>query len=170
MWRQLAEHANNGTPVDAHVNPSQPDESVLYPRFYYTNFAFRLLLTVVLAFAGTAFFLACSSIIRREKRFSLARAEHPGKPWLWRGDWASKRIRATGRGTRWLIAAIAAVYLIAVLPLGLLVLKEWDWPVLSVPGVILILVAWVLLNITRRRFQWRAAMSKPSCSWRRYPA
>ena len=66
----------------------------------------------------------------------------------------ASRIRATGRGARWLIAAITAVYLIAVLPLGLLVLKEWDWPILSVPGVILILIAWVLLNFTRRRFQY----------------
>ncbi len=154
MWRELAAHLNNGTPIDAYVDPAQPDEAVLYPRFYYTNFAFRLLLTVVLAFAGAAFFLACSSIIRRENRFGLARAEHPDKPWLWRDDWASKRICASGRGARWMIAAAAAIYLLIVLPLGLLVVQEWDWPILSVPGVILIVVGWGLFNFARLRFQY----------------
>jgi hypothetical protein len=153
MWRQLSEHLRAGTPVDCYVNPSHSDESVLYPQFHVTIFAERLGVVSAFALFGALLFWGSSARLRREKRFASAKTEHPNEPWLWRDDWARGRIGASSRGMRWIVATLAAIHLFIVLPLGFLILDEWQQPLFGWIGIVLLVIAWGMIGLTWRRFR-----------------
>ncbi|MEX2142908.1 MAG: DUF3592 domain-containing protein [Pirellulales bacterium] len=149
MADELKQHVNDGTPTTAYVNPSQPEDSVLYPRFIYTAFAARLLILFVFAFFGGLLFWLMTYALRRQKQQVIEERTHPEEPWLWRHDWANKLIRSSSYKLAWLVVLFAAIYLLVALPLALLVLQEWGRDILSVPGVILMLVGLAFFNAAR---------------------
>jgi hypothetical protein len=149
--KELMRHLRDGSPIVAFVNPARPEEAVLHRRFRYTFLALLGGMTAALTlFGGVLFF--CSAIsLRQKKAEARLRELHPDEPWLWRDDWAAKRIRSkSGIDTR-LFTAMAAAYLLVVLPLGLLVVREHYPSVWNVPGVILMVVGWAFFQLARQK-------------------
>jgi hypothetical protein len=144
---ELKPHVRDKTPVSAYVNPAQPDESVLDRRLLWTVLAYRLSLFLVLASFGGIILGVMTYVVRRQKYQRIAETTHPNEPWLWRSDWANQLIRSSSFAWPWAFVALAAVYLLVVLPIGILVLREWDREILSVPGVLLILIGLALFNV-----------------------
>ena len=149
MADELKQHLKVRTQTTAYVNPSLPEESVLYPRFIYTAFGVRLFIFFLLAFFGWLLFWLMTHALHRQKQQVIEERAHPNEPWLWRRDWANKLVRTSSYKYAWFVVFIAAMYLLVFLPLSLLTLREWGREILSIPGVILILVGWAFFNAAR---------------------
>jgi hypothetical protein len=149
--KELMRHLRDGSPIAAFVNPAQPDEGVLYRRFSYEFLSILAGMTAALAIGGGLFFVPATISLRRKKAEARLREVHPDEPWLWRDDWAAKRIRSTSIVDTRLFTIVAALYLLGVLPLGLLVVRERNLSVWSVPGVVLIVIGLALFRLARQK-------------------
>jgi len=96
MAKELQQHVKDGTPAVCYVNPAQPDEAVLYRQLRYTELAFKVALLFVLTLAGGLFLGCATYVLRRNARLAERQYTYPDQPWLWRPDWADKRIRNSG--------------------------------------------------------------------------
>lgn len=155
---ELEEHHHDATPVTCYVNPARPEESVLNRRFYSTVFAFRVALFSVLLLGGVAFFGLSSVGLKRRRFCEQQQQRHPDEPWRWQADWAAGRIRSASRIDTWVLLGLAGAYLFVVLPLGLAVLRELGRDLWSVPGAILLLLAWGAFNVARQRLMQKGRL------------
>jgi hypothetical protein len=149
MAHELQGHIADSSPATAYVNPFEPQESVLYPRFYWTPLAVLLGLCLALTLFGGSFFWLLGYALRRYKRLERRSAVRPGEPWLWRADWAEQRIHSTSHYDGWIFIGLGMFYLLVVLPVGLLVLVEWEREITSAPGIVLLVLGFMMFNMMR---------------------
>jgi Protein of unknown function (DUF3592) len=144
---ELSRHQKDGSPVTVYVNPADPAESVLDRRLRPTVLAERLAVPLVLTLLGGTFLIAFVAYAWADVRRRQLKERYPSEPWMWRKDWASKRILAGTVRTTWILWAVAAFYFLVVLPLGYAIVYEWGRTVWSIPSGVLILGAWVMVRL-----------------------
>lgn len=90
-----------------YVDPHDPDEAILYRDLRPGTLALKLFATLL--FGGVGFGLLAAAFYgsTRSKRQQEAKLAHPGKPWMWRPDWAAGRIRSSDRALRWFFTLFA---------------------------------------------------------------
>ncbi len=85
-----------------------------------------LMLTAALAFGGFgagAYVLAVNAFKGRARESDL-QTLHPSEPWMWREDWASGRIRSTGRSAAWFFWGFAILWNLISTPLVIFLPEE----------------------------------------------
>ncbi len=149
--KRLAESLVTQTLVDCYVDPTHPSSSVLDRKFLVTVVACRFGGFILGAAIGGLLLIVPTTELMRRGRIDALRASSPGEPWRWREDWSFGRIRSASRVDSWILVGLAVGYLVIVLPLGLLVVKEHGREILSVPGGVLIVGGWAAFNLARTR-------------------
>ena len=78
-----------------------------------------LMLVASLAFGGFGLgvFAMTRSGFRSQAREASLRADHPDQPWKWRDDWATGRVRSTGKGAAWFFWGFAILWNLISIPL-----------------------------------------------------
>jgi len=71
-----------------------------------------LMLIAALAFGGFGLgvFALTTAGFRSQEREAALRAAHPDKPWLWRNDWATGRVRNMGKTAAWFFWGFALLW------------------------------------------------------------
>src|SRR5205085_2779419 len=136
----------SATPTTCYVNPSDPSESVLYPQFNYSVLGISLFVPSLFSFFGLCLFAVGALALRRERRLAVARDAYPNEPWMWRDDWAAGLIKTQNYKSTWLLVTAAIIYLFVGLPIGLLILNQRGWPLMSWPTGVLLFIGWGFLN------------------------
>ncbi len=153
MADQLQQHVNDKTPGTAYVNPSDPAESVLDREFYPSVFAFRLGFFLILVIVGGLLVAGSAHVRRRQSEQVRVQEAHPNQPWMWRADWAAGVIRSSRYRYASVAAWIFAVYLLVILPVSLWIIHQRGNDILSVPGIVVIVLAWGLFNLARMQLK-----------------
>jgi len=85
----------------------------------------------MMAIAGLAFggfgagLLALITMASRNKtREDAVRTQHPDEPWLWREDWASGRVRNTGKATAWFLWGFGILWNLISTPMAFFLPEE----------------------------------------------
>jgi hypothetical protein len=107
-----------------YVNPRDPARAMLYRDLRPGLVAIKLL--AALLFGGVGFGLLYAGLYgaKSAKRKEVAEQEHPGKPWMWRPDWAAGRIRSSEGLAAWFITFFALVWNALCWPIALNVLSK----------------------------------------------
>jgi len=137
----------------APINPSDPAESVLDREFYPSVFAFRLGFFLILVIVGGLLVAGSAHVRRRQSEQVRVQEAHPNQPWMWRADWAAGVIRSSRYRYASVAAWIFAVYLLVILPVSLWIIHQRGNDILSVPGIVVIVLAWGLFNLARMQLK-----------------
>jgi hypothetical protein len=119
LGARLEAAQRSGTPVQAWVNPDDPNEAVLDRSLRPGMLAFKLVFSLVFGGAGIG-------IIVFALRFWFARTSHAptagpaweARPWESRAAWKDNRIRAQRRAGVWVLCAMAALWNLVALPMA----------------------------------------------------
>lgn len=78
-----------------------------------------MMLVAALAFGGFGLgvFALTSVGFRGQAREAALRAAHPDKPWMWRDDWATGRVRSMGKSAAWFFWGFALLWNLISTPL-----------------------------------------------------
>lgn len=158
VYRELKECQRKGLPFRCYVNPADPTQALLYRDLRWEMVIFEGSYTFVFAGAGFGLLiLAPIAFWVMRRKATLARA-HPGKPWLWRPDWARGEIKSSAKSQAVISLAVALAVNLNTIPVGLLLVHElvnkhnWDaLPWIIVPAIGLTLVAWPIVAVLRWR-------------------
>jgi len=82
-----------------------------------TNAILMLVAALVFGGFGAGIFALMTATSRKQAREEALRSAHPGKPWMWRDDWASGRIRSTGKSAAWFLWGFTALWNLISTPL-----------------------------------------------------
>jgi hypothetical protein len=143
-----------------YVNPRNPARAMLYRDLRPGLVAVKLL--AALLFGGVGFGLMYAGLYgaKSAKRKEVAEQQHPGKPWMWRPDWAAGRIRSSEGLAAWFITFFALVWNALCWPIALNVLSKGQqagepsrWLVALFP-LLGIAVALVAIYLWLRRLRW----------------
>ena len=83
-----------GSAAMCYVNPARPAEAVLNRNLPPVT-CFEYFLTVLTLISSWGLFSVVRRAILAARWCWAAQRQHPGKPWMWRKDWASGRVKAT---------------------------------------------------------------------------
>jgi hypothetical protein len=81
-------------PIRCYVDPDQPARSVLFRELRLGILLLWLAFSVVFSTAGLAMAVGGTRARRAAVRAASQRSANPGKPWLWKQEWAGGTIRA----------------------------------------------------------------------------
>jgi hypothetical protein len=106
----LEEALKAGGRTVCYVNPRDPRDALLFRDLRPGMVAFKLLFAAV--FGGVGFGLLAAAYFGRgmEKRKERAEKSYPGKPWMWREDWAAGRVRSSEGALAWFVTFFAGVW------------------------------------------------------------
>ncbi len=117
VYRQLREHELSGRPFRCFVNPANPAEAVLFRDLRWEMVAFKTIFAV--AFGGVGFGLMALGLFgaRKAKEEKKRAASHPGKPWLWKSEWAEGWIPSSSGRSATALAVFAVFWnVVSILP------------------------------------------------------
>jgi hypothetical protein len=108
--RELEALLKAGGATVCYVSPRDPRDALLFRDLRPGMVLFKLMFAVI--FGGVGFGLLAAGLIgrRMESRKTEAEKSHPGKPWLWREDWAAGRIRSSDGALAWFVTFFALVW------------------------------------------------------------
>ena len=155
-YQQLQAFEGKDRPFRCFVNPSKPEQAVLF-----RDLRWRLLLVLSLfptMFSLGGFMVSIYGLVESRKadlNQKLA-AQHLGEPWRWRPEWAGNSIQVTSDNLH-LILAAAGWILVVQLPLALAVLLGGELAKSKEAGFALLPILLALLPIW---MAWRCAQSR----------
>ena len=115
MHAELAEYEQSGKPFRCYVNPSRPEDSILYRGARWTNAAMLTLAAIMFSAVGFGLLGLVITTWRAERR-QLVPAVPGLKPWQTREDWVSGEIRDSDRMTGTVLVWLGAMTLLVSLP------------------------------------------------------
>lgn len=120
VYNELKRHVDDKRPFRCYVNPSNPNEPVLYRHLRWEMLAFQTMFATL--FGSFGFGLLFGSIIAAYRSPRALTGDAPAdQPWAARADWASGEIRASG----------GAAVTVPVLTVLALYWNVASWPLLS---------------------------------------
>jgi hypothetical protein len=88
--------------------------------------AVLMLVGLVFTLISVGFFAVAALGLRTAARSAVLRSQHPDQPWLWRDDWAARRIADRSRAKLAFLWAFAILWNAITTPLLLIVRREWE--------------------------------------------
>ncbi len=124
LYDELRQQQLNGETRTAWVNPGAPEQAVLDRSLRLEKLGFYLLFALV--FGGAGFGLIIAGVLGRRnwRRTEAQKAQHPGKPWLHREDWAAGEVRSAAGPTLILSLIFAFFWNLISLPAFIIVPRE----------------------------------------------
>lgn len=96
--RELRRYVESEQPFRAFVNPSDPDEALLYRELRWGMLGFELVFASVFCLVGYGLLFAGLYGGRKVKEVERLQQARPDEPWLWEDDWVDGRVTAGSRG------------------------------------------------------------------------
>jgi hypothetical protein len=101
---ELQAALESGGEFRCYVNPDEPSEAVLFRDLRWGLQAFKAMFALM--FGGVGFGILAAIVFggKKVKERNERQAAEPGRPWLWRDDWAAGLIRPSAAGRRFVTA------------------------------------------------------------------
>lgn len=119
--QQIREAVSAGDPIQAYVNPMDPEQAVLFREPVWDIVGFYLLFTITFGLVGFGGLSYLAWYEKRQQRVEQLKRLHPSQPWKWNPEWAEGRFPGDGKG------AVIGVWAITIF-----------WNALSAPALIAI--------------------------------
>ena len=103
-YAELSGYRKSGKPFRCFVNPSQPDQALLYRDLRWEMAALQMVFVLVFGGVGFGLLIGGAVALRRERARAALAAAHPDSPWMWKSDWAAGQMVSSTK-----TAAVAAV-------------------------------------------------------------
>jgi len=123
-YNDLEQHLNSKTPFPAHVDPQDPNESILLPVLRFEVIGFQLIFVIVFGALGWALLIGSVIGIRRAKLEAALAKQYPDEPWRHRLCWSTPRIKSTQSSLAIAIVAVALLWNAVSLPILLVIPRE----------------------------------------------
>jgi len=153
--RELSSHARSGKPFRCFVNPTKPEESVIYRSLRWQMQLFMSLFALTFPAVGAGLVVFGLIAGREMKREEALRLAHPDEPWRWKPAWSGTSIPEKHRNGRKVLflytlwAGVVIVPLVFATAAGdAFKTDKWAWLVF-IPTALWVFPAWFSLR------QWR---------------
>jgi hypothetical protein len=153
--RELHAYMARHEAYPAHVNPRDPQESVLMPVLRWEAIGFYLVFTIVFGVAGWAILISgCLQIVRARREAMLVK-RYPDEPWKQRLKWSQPAIKASQAKDAIIEICFAVFWNAATFPVVLVIPREIAngryvaLTFLVIPLIGIGLVFWALVAVAR---------------------
>ncbi len=170
-FQQLKVWEGKDQPFRCFVNPSKPEQAVLFRDLRWGLLLIMSIFPTVFPLVGFLVSIGGWLQSRKERQKQKLAAQHPDEPWRWRSEWEGDTIRATKDGLPFILG-VAGWILAMQLPLALAVIVggKITKSGLALFALLPALLAWIPLHIAWKRVKSRLALGRPSLQLRRFPA
>ena len=117
-YQQLHALADKNRPFRCFVNPSKPEQVVLFRELRWGLLVLMSIFPTIFPLAGSAVSIGGWLQARKARMSQKLAAEYPVEPWRWRPEWADGTIRATMDGLPFILG-VAGWILAVQLPLAI---------------------------------------------------
>jgi hypothetical protein len=149
-----------GRPFPCYVNPGDHADAILFRELRPGVVIFKLMFALIFGAVGFGLLFGGIWARRAAKHNAALEKQHPNEPWLWRPDWAARRIRSSGAVLVWFVTFFAIFWNSAVAPICYAVWSgEREVPAKEIwllglfPLAGFFLAVWAAY-LWRRRFKW----------------
>ena len=154
---ELKQYQRTGNLFRCFVNPSQPNQAVLYPELRIAQIGFLTIFVLIFGGVGCGLIFWSFYSIKIERRENELQAAHAGQPWMWKEDWAAGEIKSSNKKNVVGAFCFAAFWNLISGPVIFIVpdeIKKENYPALIAllfPAVGLGLLIWFFILLLRWR-------------------
>ncbi|WP_395743349.1 DUF3592 domain-containing protein [Prosthecobacter sp.] len=169
-FRELETAKNKGRPIHCYVNPSRPEQAVLFRELRWGVLLLMSIFPTLFPLAGALVAIGGGLQSRKAAKNAGLEARHPGEPWRWRTEWVGDAIRPSPDGLPFILA-VAGWILLVQLPLALAVVLggEMAKSPLAACALLPSLLALIPLYFAWKRIRSRRALGQPELRLKKLP-